>query len=167
MTRIKIVFFALLFHSSTIAQNAKERIIEYRAHTDSLYSLLILDFESNYSLFTDYHKPKIKACEGSFDLTSYDPLKKYTDTVYFYQSPVDGTVSPVVHEFHSMKKGLWKYYYSNGKLHYQGNYERNFRSGEWKFYGDDGELQIIRNYKDGKMVYEQVVAKGSYLYPER
>lgn len=167
MTRIKIIVFILLFHSGAIAQNPQDRIMEYKAHEDSLYSLLILDFASDYSLFTDYSSPGIKQCEGSFDLTTYDSLKRYTDTVFFYQSPVDGTVSPVVQEFHVMKKGGWKYYYSNGKLHYLGNYERNVRSGEWKFYSDDGELQLIRHYREGKIIREKLVGNGRGVYPER
>jgi antitoxin component YwqK of YwqJK toxin-antitoxin module len=28
--------------------------------------------------------------------------------------------------------GLWKWYYSNGKLHYEGNYKSGNRTGLWK-----------------------------------
>ena len=66
-----------------------------------------------------------------------------------------------------MKMGIWKYYYSNGKLHYTGNYNQNLKDGEWKYFSDKGELQIIRIYSKGHIVDEKIVAKGSYIYHKK
>lgn len=157
----------LLLHSCLLAQNSSDRVIDYKTYDDSLYSLLIFDFQSNYSFFIDYYKPNVKQSEGSFDLSTYDSIQTYPDTIFLYQSPIDGTTWPVVQRFHSMKMGIWKYYYSNGKLHYTGNYNQNLKEGEWKYFSDNGELQIIRIYSKGQIVDEKIVAKGSYIYPEK
>ena len=163
----KTLILTLLIHSSVLAQNSSDRIIEYKSYDDSLYSLLIFDFKSNYSFFIDYSSPNIKQSEGSFDLSTYDSIQMYSDTIFLYQSPIDGTAWPVIQQFHSMKMGIWKYYYSNGKLHYYGNYNQNLKEGEWKYLSDNGELQIIRIYSKGKIESEKIVAKGSYLHPEK
>nr|WP_294862484.1 hypothetical protein [uncultured Fluviicola sp.] len=149
-----------------MAQNTNHKIIETKTFNDSLYSLLIIDFENDYSLFVEYYEPNVKQSEGSFDLRSYDSLNTFSDTVFLYQSPVDGTTWPIIQKFHSKKRGVWKYYYSNGNLHYLGNYENNLKEGEWKYYSDEGELQITRIYKGGRIISQQIVSNESFIIPE-
>lgn len=166
-TKFHLLIFTLLLNSMVIAQSSKDRIIEYKSNNDSIYCLLIMDFESDFSLYIDYYAPNVKQSEGSFDLTTYNTQKTYSDTIFLYQSPFDGTTWSKTHVFHAMKKGSWKYYYSNGKLQCFGNYDQNLKEGEWNYFGDDGELQIVRIYHKGNIMIEKIVAKGSYLYPEK
>lgn len=166
LMRLKSIIITLMVHTCLVAQNSESRIIEYQVKNDSINKLLIYDFSSGYSLFIDYYIPNVKQTEGSFDLTTYDSLQFYTDTIQLLQSPIDGTTWQIVHEFHAMKSGLWSYYYSNGILHCQGNYYRNLREGEWKYYSDKGELQICRVYSAGKILSQKILKDDVYLIPD-
>jgi antitoxin component YwqK of YwqJK toxin-antitoxin module len=46
--------------------------------------------------------------------------------------------------------GLWKGYHSNGKLHYEGNYESGNKTGLWKGYHSNGNISWEGVYENGK-----------------
>ena len=48
------------------------------------------------------------------------------------------------------KVGLWKYYYRNGKLKYEGEYSDDERNGIWKVYDKNGTLTREIMYKNGE-----------------
>jgi antitoxin component YwqK of YwqJK toxin-antitoxin module len=45
-----------------------------------------------------------------------------------------------------LKHGLWKWYYANGKLLYEGEYLNGKYHGLWKKYNLDGTLKSIEYY---------------------
>ena len=75
---------------------------------------------------------------------------------------------------HGSAKGVWKYFFPNGKLHFEGkfvdglpdgkhkyyfesgkikreeNYIMGVKTGNWKSYNELGELSLIVEYKNGE-----------------
>ena len=48
------------------------------------------------------------------------------------------------------RHGLWEYYYSNGQLHYKGNYTNGKIDGLWEGYYPNGQLHYKNNYINGE-----------------
>lgn len=168
---VKVIFFFLVFivFVSSFAQNSKgnTRILEIKSFDDSLFTFLIFDFEKKYSYYIDYYEPSVLQTEGGFDIATFDSTLLYSDTISLFHSPVDGVMWPVIHKFHAKKLGEWKYYYSNGRIHYSGSYTDNLKNGEWLYYSDSGELQIKRIFLNGRVISQNVLTKNSFVIPER
>ncbi len=150
---------------SLTAKSSNDKIINVRIWEDSLYSIFFIDFEANYSFYRDFYSPGIKQSEGRFSVITYDTTQTFYDAIFLVQTPVDGTMEMLEHEFHAQKQGLWIYYYSNGQILYKVNYDQNLKHGNWEYYSDKGDIQIIRTYNKGVMVEEKIVAKGIYINP--
>ena len=54
----------------------------------------------------------------------------------------------LINQFDSNKEqtGLWKYYYSNGNLCFEGNYVDGKAIGLWKYYNREGQLNKLISY---------------------
>lgn len=68
-------------------------------------------------------------------------------------------------EYYIPKEGVWKYYYSSGKLKQFCRYKiyinfnaesRQIKEGIWEFYNEDGTLIRITKYQDDKIINIQL-----------
>ena len=50
---------------------------------------------------------------------------------------------------HSYKKGLWIYYYNNGKMRSENYNSKGKQDGKCIYYNEDGTIDRIENWKDG------------------
>jgi len=48
------------------------------------------------------------------------------------------------------KEGVWKAWFEDGQLEYEGHYKEGKRHGIWKRWFEDGQLRYERNYKEDK-----------------
>ena len=91
---------------------------------------------------------------------------------YIFPSEKDKyTEEPVIKEVGSLdstgkKHGIWKGYYQNGKISYEGLYKNGFREEEWKFYNAVGQLIKIETYKNGLKNGNVLVYDDGKLYNE-
>lgn len=51
--------------------------------------------------------------------------------------------------------GVWKLYWSNGKIFEEGKYVKYARDGVWKRYRKDGSIDTITEYKNGRKIKER------------
>ena len=66
----------------------------------------------------------------------------------------NGVLSAIGDEDPSTEKpvGYWKYFYANGVLNNEGNYDtKGQEQGKWKYYYLTGELKSVKNTKDGDL----------------
>lgn len=139
--------------------------ISYYRDNNSLAALLVVNFETQQSLYIVKDEQGNTRCKGSFDVASYDSTKWYTTTIAYLDE--DGNVDLFAdYHFNLMKSGVWNYYYRNsGALQMQGNYVQNERDGIWNFYSSIGELIVIRTYDMGKVVKNEVLTKDWFIMP--
>jgi len=65
------------------------------------------------------------------------------------------------------KTGLWQYFYGNGEISSEGNYDEMGKpEGEWKSYSKDGYLTFLQNYSDGQLegLYSSYYKNGNLKF---
>lgn len=74
------------------------------------------------------------------------------------------------------KHGVWKKYYPNQKLRYEGQFDHGVEVDTFKFYFDDGSLKAINYFRDKGVAYSrqfggteeaQLAAEGKYVDAKR
>jgi antitoxin component YwqK of YwqJK toxin-antitoxin module len=65
------------------------------------------------------------------------------------------------------KQGLWKKYYQNGKLQYEGNFKNNKPVGELKRYTNDGVLKAVLDFEENSNnIYAKFYHPGKKIQAE-
>ncbi len=64
------------------------------------------------------------------------------------------------------RHGLWKKFYANGKLRYEGYFNHGVEVDTFKFYFDNGNLWAINYYKKKGVAYSQQYGEGKKLAAE-
>ena len=59
--------------------------------------------------------------------------------------------------FSTVKKGIHRYFYSDNKLMFTGNFKNNHRQGYHYWYHSNGCLERFNKYIDDKKEYKEVV----------
>ena len=76
------------------------------------------------------------------DQRSVVEIKEYSD-----QGKV---ISEGITDEKGSKNEYWKFYYSDGQVRSEGNFNDNLRHGVWKFYYPDGKLEQSGTYRNGE-----------------
>ena len=99
-----------------------------------------------------------KKCEGHLAITnkvSGDTITVFDYDTYDHHVFLDTLLLPT---------GQWKYFHENGKLKYEGKFDRNKRNGKWKFYDDSQNPTKEIEYKYGeiqKVIYQNILLEES------
>ena len=134
------------------------QINHYESYKDGL-----LDGESAWFsrrgtklLSENYSKGKLHG-----EQKSYYENGKLKSIVKYVQGRVDGIIAydingKILHEsIFKNGTGVWKFYWSNGKLSEEGHYTSWKKDGVWKKYREDGSLDIILTYDKGRLLKER------------
>ncbi len=78
----------------------------------------------------------------------YSEDESVIDTKEFNES--GNVISQGIMDEKGLKNEFWKFYYPNGAVHFEGNFNQSQRSGQWNFYYPNGKLEQTGNYRDGK-----------------
>lgn len=106
-----------------------------------------------HDTYTKYYRSNQLAEKGAFDLGLKDGV-----WLTWYEN---GSLKSSQEWWNGVKHGDYRYYDTEGKLIYQGNYKRDTRHGEWI----DHLKKDTLNYKRGEVIIEEVdtVQKPSFL----
>lgn len=92
---------------------------------------------------------------------SYYENGKLKSIVKYLNGKVDGIIAydsngKILHEsIFKNGTGVWKFYWSNGKLSEKGNYSSWKKDGVWKKYREDGSLDTVLTYDKGRLLKEK------------
>ena len=53
-----------------------------------------------------------------------------------------------------IRNGIWKGYFENGKITYEGNYSAGDKNGNWTWYNEKGDKTLAEKYSQGKQTEE-------------
>lgn len=92
---------------------------------------------------------------------SYYENGKLKSIVKYLNGKVDGIIAydsngKILHEsIFKNGTGIWKFYWSNGKLSEEGHYSSWKKDGIWKKYREDGSIDTILTYDKGRLLKEK------------
>ena len=115
---------------------------------------------------SEFYRNDVKLWEGFTDSLG----RKQGPWTYFYPDTAS-TVKAEGRYQDDRETGLWKYYYSDGKLEQQGYYSAGWPDKKWEWFFNNGKLRREEHYRNGKLEgayleydeYGYVLTRGKYV----
>lgn len=130
-------------------------IEEYKAGTLSTITKTIKKPLENQNIVSNNQNKEIKEYHDNGKLSAYGyetPDGKETGVWKFYYT--NGKLKEEGSYKDGKETGQWKTYFESEKTKEIGNYKNGLKDGEWKTYFENGNLDLVANYKDGKVIGE-------------
>lgn len=112
---------------------------------------------SNINSYFKYYPSGSIMIIGNFDSIPSDSFNTYYECLVSSDGLYESICS--YDSVKGVKKGKWKYYYTNGNVQLEGYFIDGLKTGEWKSYDLQGELNKIEIWNEGSFQKALPMAK--------